>query len=109
MDKCHNEGIDSEASGDERQLELLRLMTDEPHIDPSGLAVLALPTLVVAGTQDMIEESHTRLIAESIPNARLAFVEGSHFVASENPEAFNRVVADFMDAVARFRVVPCTA
>ena len=84
------------ASGDVRQLELLRLMTDEPHIEPARLADLPMPVLVVAGTDDMIEPAHTRLIAESIPHARLAFVEGTHFVAAENPDAFNRVVAEFL-------------
>ena len=84
------------AAGDERQLELLRLMIDEPHIDPASLAALRMPALVIAGTDDMIEDDHTRLIAESIPNARLAFVEGTHFVAAENPDAFNRVVEDFL-------------
>ena len=84
------------AAGDEGQLELLRLMIDEPHIDPSSLAALHMPVLVIAGTDDMIEERHTRLMAESIPGSRLAFVEGSHFVASENPDAFNRVVGEFL-------------
>lgn len=85
------------AAHDEAQLELLRLMIDEPHIDSAQLAQLDMPTLVVAGTDDMIEESHTRLIAESIPGAQLAFVEGTHFVAAENPDAFNRVVGAFLD------------
>lgn len=81
---------------DESQLELLRLMIDEPHIDPAQLSKLNMPTLVVAGTDDMIEEAHTRLIAESIPNAQLAIIEGTHFVAFENPDAFNRVVSEFL-------------
>ena len=85
------------AAGDEGQLELLRLMIDEPHIASANLAALRMPVLVVAGTDDMIEERHTRLIAESIPGSRLAFVEGTHFVASENHEAFNRVVGEFLD------------
>ena len=72
-------------------------MIDEPHIDPAQLAGLNMPVLVVAGTVDMIEESHTRLIAESIPGAQLEYVEGSHFVASENPGVFNRVVGAFLD------------
>jgi pimeloyl-ACP methyl ester carboxylesterase len=84
------------ASGDERKLELLRLMVDEPHIEPAHLADLHMPVLVIAGTDDMIEPAHTRLIAESIPNARLALVEGTHFIAAENPGAFNRIVADFL-------------
>ena len=85
------------ATGDNRQLELLRLMIDEPHIDPVQLAELHMPALVVAGTDDMIEEAHTHLIAESIPGAQLAFVEGTHFVAAENPNAFNRAVGAFLD------------
>ena len=84
------------ASGDQRQIELLRLMTDEPHIDPARLAVLDMPVLVVAGTDDMIDEAHTHLIAGNIPGAQLTFVEGTHFVASENPDAFNRVVGAFL-------------
>ena len=83
------------AVGDGREIELLRLMIDEPHIEPADLAVLTMPTLVVAGTDDMIAEEHTRLIARSIPGATLRFVEGSHFVTTENPEAFNRVLAEF--------------
>jgi pimeloyl-ACP methyl ester carboxylesterase len=46
----------------------------------------------------MIREEHTRLIAESIPRARLRFIEGSHFVAAENPNEFNRAVVDFFMA-----------
>ena len=87
------------AAGDEEQLALLRLMTDEPQIDPAALASLHMPVLVVAGTDDMIEESHTRLMAESIPGARLAFVEGTHFVAAENPVAFNHLVGEFLDII----------
>ncbi len=91
------------AAGDDAQLELLRLMIDEPHIDPSDLAGLHVPTLVVAGTDDMISEAHTHLIAASIPGARLAFVEGTHFVAAENPDAFNRTVDDFLGSLAETR------
>ena len=76
--------------------EMLGLMVNEPHIDPSELARLTMPVLVVAGTKDMIKESHTRLIYKSLPNVQLAFVEGDHFVANKNAEAFNKVVEDFL-------------
>lgn len=76
--------------------EMLALMVNEPHIDPSELARLTMPVLVVAGTKDMIKESHTRLIYKSLHNAQLAFVEGDHFVANKNAEAFNKVVEDFL-------------
>lgn len=79
-----------------RNAEMLGLMVNDPNIDPAELAALNAPTLVVAGTHDMIKEEHTRLIAGSIPNARLAFVEGDHFVARKNPAAFNEVVEGFL-------------
>ena len=86
------------ASGDTHQLELLRLMMDEPHIDPAALAALRIPALVTAGTHDMIQESHTRLIAASIPGARLSILAGTHFHAHENPDPFNQVVGEFYRA-----------
>ena len=54
--------------------------------------------LVIAGTRDMIKEAHTRLIAESIPDARLVFVKGDHFIANRNPAEFNRAVLDFLQS-----------
>lgn len=76
--------------------EMLGLMVNEPHIEPSELASLAMPVLVVAGTKDMIKESHTRLIYKSLPNAQLSILDGDHFVANKNPKAFNKTVAGFL-------------
>ena len=76
--------------------EMLGLMVNEPHIDPTELSRLTMPVLVVAGTNDMIKESHTRLIYKSLPNAQLNIIEGDHFVANKNPEAFNEVVKRFL-------------
>ena len=44
----------------------------------------------------MITEAHTRLIAAGIPGSRLVLIQGSHFIAHEKPEAFNRAVLDFL-------------
>lgn len=76
--------------------EILGLMVNDPNVAPEELAALTAPTLVIAGENDMIREDHTRLIAERIPNARLAFVPGDHFVAAKNPAAFNREVERFL-------------
>ena len=76
--------------------EMLGLMVNEPHIDPSGLVRLTMPVLVIAGTKDMIKDSHTMLIYKSLPNAQMNIIEGDHFVASKNHEAFNRVVELFL-------------
>lgn len=77
--------------------EMLGLMVNEPHIEPSGLARLTMPILVIAGTKDMIKESHTRLIYKSLPNAQLELVKGDHFVANKNPLEFNQAVKAFLE------------
>ena len=79
-----------------KNAEMLGLMVNEPHIDPSQLAQLKMPVLVVAGTKDMIKDKQTRLIYKSLPNARLTILEGDHFVANKNYEAFNSAVAAFL-------------
>lgn len=76
--------------------ELLGLMVKEPNFSPADLAGLHVPTLVIAGTKDMILERHTRLIADSLPDARLALLPGDHFIANKQPEAFNQAVLDFL-------------
>ena len=79
-----------------RKIELLGLMVNEPHFAPQDLRKLELPALVIAGDRDMIRDGHTRLIADSLPNARLAILKGNHFIANQNPEEFNRAVAEFL-------------
>ena len=76
--------------------ELLSLMVNEPNIDPKVLHSLNIPTLVIAGKHDMIKEKHTQLIAESIPSAQLKIIEGTHFIAHDSPDEFNRAVEEFL-------------
>lgn len=79
-----------------RNAEMLGLMVNEPDIPPVELAGIQAKTLVIAGTRDMIREDHTRMIAESIPDAELVFVRGNHFIANRHPAEFNRAVLDFL-------------
>ena len=79
-----------------RKMELLGLMVNEPHFAPQDLRRLDRPALVIAGDRDMIRDSHTRLIADSLPNARLKILRGNHFIANQRPEEFNRAVAEFL-------------
>ena len=44
----------------------------------------------------IIKEPHTKLIAENIPDSKLVFVKGDHFIANKNPKEFNRIVLDFL-------------
>ena len=79
-----------------RNAELLGLMVNDPDIWPGELKAIRAKTLVIAGTKDMIRASHTRAIAEAIPDSRLVFLPGGHFIANKTPEAFNRAVLDFL-------------
>ena len=76
--------------------EMLGLMVNDPNVKPEELSQIKCPTLVIAGDNDMIKDEHTRLIAKSIPNAELAIISGSHFVANKNPDVFNETVLRFL-------------
>ncbi len=80
-----------------KNAEMLGLMVKEPDIDPAELAAVKLPTLVIAGTADMIKQSHTELIYKSLPDARLAIIEGNHFIANKNSKEFNARVEEFLE------------
>lgn len=77
--------------------ELLGLMVHDPNVKPEDLRKIKARTLVIAGTKDMIKRSHTELIARSIKDAELVFLEGDHFIANKRAEAFNGVVERFLE------------
>jgi len=79
-----------------KNAEMLGLMVNDPAVREEDLKLIHCPTLVIAGTKDMIKENHTRMIAGGIDNSTLRFIEGDHFIANKCPEAFNRAVADFL-------------
>ena len=80
-----------------RNAELLGLMVNDPNVPPEALEQLRVPTLVIAGTRDMIRTRHTRLIAERLPDARLVLIPGDHFIANRQSAAFNRAVERFLN------------
>ena len=80
-------------------MEILGLMVNEPNIRPEELCAIQAPTLVIAGTKDMIKTAHTELIADHIPNAKLSVIPGDHFIASKNPQAFNKEVEVFLQII----------
>ena len=82
-----------------RNAEMLGLMVNEPNIKLSELSLISMPTLVICGTKDMIKESHTRKIAEHLPNAKLAIIRGNHFIANKNPTAFNQEIDAFLKTI----------
>ena len=82
----------------QQHADLLGLMVNDPNIPVESLARIQAKTLVIAGTNDMIKGKHTRLIAANIPDAQLVIIQGNHFIANKQSEAFNRAVLHFLRA-----------
>lgn len=61
---------------------------------------ITVPTQVIVGTEDTLTPArHSRWLAERISGAKLTEVpEAAHVLSIEVPEAFNRVVIDFLQA-----------
>jgi len=62
---------------------------------------IKVPTLVVVGEKDVLTPpADAQLMAERIPGARLEVIAGAgHLANMEEPETFNRLVADFLTKV----------
>lgn len=76
--------------------EILALMVHQPNIQKEELLEITVPTLVIAGKNDMIKQGHTEMIAEYIKNSRLCIIKGDHFIANKNSQLFNEKVSQFL-------------
>lgn len=82
-----------------KNAEMLGLMVNEPNIELNELSKITAPMLVICGKRDMIKESHTKEIAENIPNARLSIIKGDHFIANKRYVTFNKEVEGFLRTI----------
>lgn len=82
-----------------KNAEMLGLMVNEPNIALKELSQITVPTLVICGKNDMIKESHTKEIAENIPDAKLSILKGNHFIANKRYITFNKEVEDFLRTI----------
>jgi pimeloyl-ACP methyl ester carboxylesterase len=83
--------------GSEFSLQLIDLALHEPRISPEQLKAIDCPTLVMAGSNDIILESHTKLIASKIKDSKLIiFDKGTHYEPRDNPGRFNKAVLEFL-------------
>lgn len=82
---------------------MLALSSDEfPLLHPDALAALPMPILLMSGAQTApVHAAIFRALRARMPNAQVVIVPGSgHSVSREMPDAFNAVVAGFLDAVS---------
>lgn len=82
--------------GAKANAEMLGLMVNDPNVKPEELSAIKAGTLVIAGTNDMVKDAHTKLIASSIADSKLVLIKGNHFIANKRPEEFNRAVLEFL-------------
>ena len=70
------------------------------RLDATALEGFDTPTLVISGHEDLLFPPEVmQSVAETIPGAHLAsFEHAGHSTYFEEPERFNRVVAEFLDA-----------
>ena len=87
----------------QKRKEMLRLMTNEPNIKPAELGTIKVPTLVMAGSRDIIKRSHTEEIFKNLPKAKLAIIDGDHFIAIKKFKQFNEIVDKFLKLTRRKR------
>ena len=79
-----------------RNWEMLDLMVTQPYITPEALERLRIPVLVIAGTNDMIREEHTRSIGRALFWGQVKILPGDHFLARKNSQPFNEAVLEFL-------------
>lgn len=81
-----------------REHELMRLMLDQPGLGQDALAGIRVPTLVLAGTRDIIRSAHTRMIHHLIARSRLRVVRGgTHTVIKDLPDVVGPILTGFLD------------
>jgi pimeloyl-ACP methyl ester carboxylesterase len=63
-----------------------------------GLPSVAVPTLIIVGDQDQPFLAPSQYMAKKIPGARLEVIKNAgHSSNLDQPDAFNRVLRDFLD------------
>lgn len=69
------------------------------HDTCEGLARVEAPTLVLAGSDDVLASpENSMVLAERIPSAQLQVIEGSgHQFLVEQADVFNRAVLEFLE------------
>ena len=71
----------------------------QPTLTRTDLATVAVPTLVMAGDDDVATLTHTASLYESIPGSQLAIIPGtSHSVLKEASKLSVRIIRRFLDS-----------
>lgn len=89
--------LENKSEKAKKKAALLRLMTDEPHISVNELQTINAKTLIISATFDIIKESHTKLLHDSINNSVWVKIKGDHGLPHSRPNEFNKTIALFLN------------
>ena len=79
---------------------ILGLMLFEPKIKKSALAVINIPTLILAGEKDMIYRRETLRIGKRIKGSKTIFIENAdHFFIYNKWDIFNKMLEQWINSV----------
>jgi len=79
-----------------RELKVLQMVFDEPHINAKALEAITAPALVLAADHDVIRDEHTLEIYHHIPNSQLCiFPNATHMIPYDDPALFNGTIERF--------------
>lgn len=81
-----------------KKRKICALMLYQPWIFPHRLRSLAIPSLVLTGSCDMIRRAHSRSIAAML-HAPYVELEGSHFIVLEKPKEVAEIIEAFLHHV----------
>ncbi len=82
---------------DKKKLAVWSLMMKDIDIEYSNLNDIEVPCLVIVGDKDMISQDESDKIHENLSVSKLIVLEGSHFIASQISDKFNKSVTDFLN------------
>ena len=81
----------------EKKKQVIDLMWHQLDLKVDDLLAIKVPTLIVAGEYDVINESHTISIHKWINGSELVIIpKASHFLMIEKYEEFNQLVESFL-------------
>jgi pimeloyl-ACP methyl ester carboxylesterase len=82
-----------------REHEIIRLMLDQPGIESADLAAIRVPTLVLAGSRDIIRPVHTHMIHRLVAGSQLRIVRGApHTMIKSHAAVVGPILTTFLDA-----------
>ncbi|MFR4121728.1 MAG: alpha/beta fold hydrolase, partial [Clostridium sp.] len=79
-----------------REQFLSSLILHSPFLTEERLKKISVPVLLMAGTHDLIKESHTRIIARCIPGSRLVLIKGVHKGFFKKKELYTGAISEFL-------------